>query len=174
MTGTRPTNRARTVTVILVATITVATAGFLTGTSRHPERHGYRADPIAPPAHGAAPRQADVERTRRASRDAQLVAAFAALGEVPRDDAGEIVLGADERARMVVEAAERRAYVGAPPVVPHAVDSRGLPACLVCHEHGMRVNGRVAPAVRHEERASCLQCHAPPSGLPTRPSGGSR
>src|SRR5690606_28103466 len=58
--------------------------------------------------------------------------------------------------------AERRAYDGAPPIVPHAIDERGAPACLACHEGGMRIDNRTAPAMSHEAFTSCLQCHAGP------------
>lgn len=77
-----------------------------------------------------------------------------------------------------------RPYVGAPPVVPHAVDGlairRGENACLDCHATGEEVaTGHVAtrvPASHYEDRFTgkkgaeivnarfaCLQCHVPQS-----------
>lgn len=60
--------------------------------------------------------------------------------------------------------ASRRAYPGAPPRVPHALDD-GLPGfnCLSCHEQGgyaERFNA-YAPKTPHPEWTQCRQCHVP-------------
>ncbi len=161
-----PRTRRRPWTLVLVAAATVASAGYLTGTARIPARSGYHSaeSPSAP--RGLAPRQSEMASARSAERRAELVAAFELLGRAPRTPGDAIVVSAEERAAAVLARAERRAYDGAPPTVPHAVDQRGLPACLVCHERGMRVNDRVAPAMSHAAFASCLQCHAPSRGVP--------
>jgi len=65
------------------------------------------------------------------------------------------------RARALARRAERRAYDGAPPVIPHPVDARSVSACLACHEHGLRLGELSAPPMPHEPFASCTQCHAP-------------
>ena len=56
-----------------------------------------------------------------------------------------------------------RAYHGAPPIVPHAVDdaSFGGNDCLQCHENGDYVPPleAFAPVVPHPELSSCNQCH---------------
>lgn len=49
----------------------------------------------------------------------------------------------------------RRAYPGAPPVVPHTLAMREN--CAACHG----VHGWPGMQTSHPERASCLQCHAP-------------
>lgn len=55
----------------------------------------------------------------------------------------------------------RRAYAGAPPVIPHAIQQRHAPACLACHERGVTLpSGLVAARMTHEPMASCVQCHA--------------
>ncbi|HJP30272.1 MAG TPA: hypothetical protein QGF95_06930 [Candidatus Latescibacteria bacterium] len=58
----------------------------------------------------------------------------------------------------------RRAYPGAPPVVPHAVDANinRTQACNVCHEKGgftPKYNAYV-PVTPHPQYRNCLQCHA--------------
>lgn len=53
----------------------------------------------------------------------------------------------------------RRAYGGAPPVVPHPVDQRSSASCLACHGAGLRIGERVASAIPHPAYASCTQCH---------------
>jgi len=62
--------------------------------------------------------------------------------------------------RALAERMRRRAYAGAPPVVPHPIDQVSAASCLACHEDGLRVEERrVAPAMSHEFLANCTQCH---------------
>ena len=61
---------------------------------------------------------------------------------------------------------QRRAYPGAPPVIPHAVRAEmdGQPTgCLACHERGGFVVElkAFAPMTPHPELMSCRQCHVP-------------
>jgi cytochrome c-type protein NapB len=59
----------------------------------------------------------------------------------------------------------RRAYPGAPPVIPHHVEDAqaGGKACLACHADGGWAPkfGAYAPVVPHPELVSCRQCHVP-------------
>lgn len=48
-----------------------------------------------------------------------------------------------------------RAWFGAPPVIPHRLQSRT--ECAACHG----LPGQAGLRTRHPERPSCLQCHAP-------------
>lgn len=68
----------------------------------------------------------------------------------------------------------RRAYPGAPPVIPHPVDEREAfgKACLSCHGSGgwaPRFEA-YAPVTPHPEMISCRQCHVPLT-LPSPPQG---
>ncbi len=61
---------------------------------------------------------------------------------------------------------ERRAYDGAPPMIPHVVDDErafGGKVCLTCHENGGYVPKyqEYAPVVPHPELINCRQCHVP-------------
>jgi len=67
-----------------------------------------------------------------------------------------------DRARLVALEArsERRAYDGAPPVIPHsAVFGAGTNTCLDCHTEGMTLGARVAHPMSHPPFSNCLQCH---------------
>ncbi|MBK7075770.1 MAG: nitrate reductase cytochrome c-type subunit [Myxococcales bacterium] len=64
-----------------------------------------------------------------------------------------------ERAAALAERDGRRAYEGAPPTIPHAVDQLAAPACLTCHDRGLAIAGKHAPPMSHTPQASCLQCH---------------
>ncbi len=62
----------------------------------------------------------------------------------------------------------RRAYPGAPPVIPHPVDEREAfgKACRSCHGSGgwaPRFEA-YAPVTPHPEMTSCRQCHVPLNG----------
>jgi cytochrome c-type protein NapB len=61
--------------------------------------------------------------------------------------------------QAVASRAERRAFDGAPPVIPHPVDQRGVPTCLACHSFGKTIRGAVAVPPSHDPLASCTQCH---------------
>lgn len=66
---------------------------------------------------------------------------------------------------------QRRAYDGAPPVIPHAIDERDATSCPVCHERGMVLAGKTAPAISHHPMANCLQCHVPHTTSQPNPVG---
>lgn len=60
----------------------------------------------------------------------------------------------------------KRAYVGAPPSIPHTTWMRDN--CMSCHGPG----GTVAMRTSHPNRQSCTQCHAPNAQLDARFAGG--
>ena len=57
----------------------------------------------------------------------------------------------------------RRAFNGAPPIIPHAVVNTNDSACYACHKNGVNVAGRKASVMSHAFLANCTQCHAPPA-----------
>jgi cytochrome c-type protein NapB len=58
----------------------------------------------------------------------------------------------------------RRAYNGAPPVVPHPIQEDSSAACLACHGEGLAVKNRFASRISHPHYANCTQCHVPAGG----------
>jgi nitrate reductase (cytochrome), electron transfer subunit len=62
--------------------------------------------------------------------------------------------------------ASRRDYNGAPPIIPHSVQSTNDSACYACHSKGMRMAGLKASVMSHQFLANCTQCHAPPPPTP--------
>ena len=156
----RDTARGRVLALIATASIAVALIGFLTGTN--PEEY----EPVTAPA--PAPRapagdvpparsHAELERTPwgegaeasgwLASRQ---VAAEAAAGD---EAEGDLEAAAADRAK-------RRAFAGAPPVIPHPVRAGGAAECVACHADGFALGGRRASIIPHARFASCTQCHA--------------
>lgn len=85
---------------------------------------------------------------------------FAPASRVFADSAVGSPASARQLAEALTKRSRRRAFEGAPPVVPHPVDSQGTSSCLACHAEG-RLLGRgiVAPAMSHALLANCTQCH---------------
>jgi cytochrome c-type protein NapB len=77
------------------------------------------------------------------------------------------------RAAAVTQRQARRAFDGAPPVVPHPITQDSSAACLVCHGSGLAVKDRAASKISHAHFGNCTQCHVPAGGpqIPTGDTG---
>lgn len=98
------------------------------------------------------------------------------LGKLVQPQAAAVPLpvpNPEERAAAVSQRMERRAYDGAPPVVPHPVAQESSASCLACHGTGLAVKDRLASRISHEHFSSCTQCHVPAggTGLPRAEQG---
>ncbi|MCA9577384.1 MAG: nitrate reductase cytochrome c-type subunit [Polyangiales bacterium] len=146
--------------VFLAGAVVVAAVGYMTGTRHAEQPRGYQA--VTEPVHGAAtaPPQAGMESARYADRRATQLLALESMRAQPGTGAEAPPHDPVAYAQAAAARREARAYDGAPPTIPHAVDQHGAPACLACHAEGMRVEGRAAPLMSHERFDSCLQCHA--------------
>lgn len=69
------------------------------------------------------------------------------------------------KVRTLREYYSRRAYAGAPPIIPHAVENDGVinDDCLSCHQDGGYVPeyNAYTPITPHPEMGNCRQCHVP-------------
>lgn len=82
------------------------------------------------------------------------------LEQTPRTP--EVLAGRAERlAGTLAARAERRAYDGAPPRIPHTIDERSTSSCIACHGEGLVIADRVAPRMSHPVYQNCTQCHVP-------------
>lgn len=81
---------------------------------------------------------------------------------------------AESRAAANAHREQRRAYSGAPPVVPHAIDQKNAASCLVCHGEGMKIGQVVAPKMSHETYTNCTQCHVESTNRALPPTTGPR
>ena len=92
------------------------------------------------------------------------------LADLPRAVAPPSGLKAPDPAELR-SAIERRkslrAYDGAPPVIPHAIDTLKVSACTSCHgENTNLVIGGKRPAeISHPWITNCTSCHVPADGL---------
>ncbi len=146
-------------TAIVVATV----MGLISGTRppalpEAPSRE--ESGPVRYEDQNIAPSYAELREGRRGKNAEMYVQAFESLRRAGPDIMDPVEQSAEDRQRALAERAARRAYAGAPPVVPHAVQERAPGACLTCHGEGARIGEQRAPAMSHELYAACVQCHA--------------
>jgi cytochrome c-type protein NapB len=151
--------------VLLAAALVVGTIGYFRGLSHTVEPVGYgERRPVGrgPGAVGLAPSQAILgEGFQGANRGrlAQNLADLAARRRALTDEVGRP--SEAEWDEAVATREEQRAYDGAPPTIPHAIDQRSRPNCLLCHRDGVTIEADlVAPAMSHDPAMTgCVQCH---------------
>ncbi len=151
----------------------VALIGLLTGTA--PSTYRARLpEPLVRPTVAAVPparTHAELERRPWGSdpvRSGWLESWRIAAAARPADLAGTDSRDDGSVRTALAERAARRAFDGAPPVVPHPVRSGGAAECLACHAEGFALAGRQASRVPHAVYASCTQCHVSSSSSFTR------
>jgi cytochrome c-type protein NapB len=142
--------------LIGLAALLMAAAVAVVGQSLTAGREPARVMPVVAEATPTLPTEAGMYA--RVSRAAE----YAAMPTEPN------------RRRTLAVFHARRAYPGAPPVIPHPVDEREAfgKACLSCHGSGgwaPRFEA-YAPVTPHPEMISCRQCHVPLT-LPSPPLG---
>ena len=143
--------------------LSVALIGFIRGTSSsdYDFETPTRAIATGAPSAEGVPVARSYAELRNSPRgegsgfDADLQAWFSALPK--RSDAVDLT---GSKAADLAIRATRRAYDGAPPVIPHPVRQGTAAECRACHEDGLRIADRQAPAYPHQRYDSCTQCHA--------------
>lgn len=86
------------------------------------------------------------------------------LSDLTPNDAFDSVISTDSD-ELRYRRQTRRAYDGAPPVVPHPIDQWTAESCLQCHDNALRIGDVVAPGISHPPYTSCTQCHVSSEGL---------
>lgn len=158
MTPPAPKVPQRIVAVAVAAFLATTLVGFLSGTRSAPTPVYSGGDPLrTEPSKDAVPRHRDLGKERRGPNADLYANAFDALAAAIPSRTDPVAPA--DRDEAIAARAERRAYDGAPPTIPHTVEQRAVPTCLVCHEHGARIGDRVARAMSHPLYSSCVQCH---------------
>ncbi|TWU04629.1 nitrate reductase cytochrome c-type subunit [Stieleria varia] len=67
--------------------------------------------------------------------------------------------------------ASRRAFNGAPPIIPHPIENTTDAACYACHGSGVQMAGLKASVMSHPFLGNCTQCHAPMPPAPFQDAG---
>jgi cytochrome c-type protein NapB len=84
---------------------------------------------------------------------------MAMLKQEPYDPFAEIQINEEQKLTSLANRAQRRAYNGAPPTVPHPIDQMTSRGCLTCHGEGIRSPSLHAAKMPHPYYANCTQCH---------------
>ena len=157
----------RAVQLFLAGVIGMAFVGFFVGIRQGAPRPEPK--PVvheAPEAHPeAVPATAyhDFDQ-RRLGRNRQWKTTLASL-EQPTQDLFAVPERSEAGRRETLAArASRRAFDGAPPVIPHPIDQRATASCLACHGDGVAIGTSSKQVVRatrmsHGVLANCTQCH---------------
>lgn len=159
----------RAAPLFLSAIIGLSLVGYLVGIgqSRHSEStDADRADPVRLAAElgenaadGVVPSLAYADlRTRRIGPNRGPTPATKLTGVAP-DALAEVVIAPGDKQRALAERSALRAYNGAPPTIPHAIEAHSDAACLGCHEAGLVVDDRRAAPLPHSSLTNCTQCH---------------
>jgi len=148
---------SRAMHVAMALAVGVALALFLVETTPGRRAHAS-AKPSESTAAAPAPAYADLRTVRRGPNAGMYQNAFDAFQPNPEPVSSEESTP-EARQQALSERGSRRAYDGAPPVIPHAVGQREPADCLACHERGARIAGKAARPLSHERYASCTQCH---------------
>ncbi|QEG01340.1 Nitrate reductase cytochrome c-type subunit (NapB) [Stieleria maiorica] len=172
-----PARRGRLTSIFLFVVIVVSAIGYLVGLSDGvPKADGIPGGPIAAVAETsntdtsgkvvAAVNYAEIPATAMGP-----TAAFqskpASLPQPPEYDLFvKIEPSEADKAESSRIRSSRRAYNGAPPVIPHAVENTSDAACYACHGGGIQMAGMKASVMSHVYLANCTQCHAPPPPAP--------
>lgn len=151
--------------VLAACAAAAAVVGFFTGTRGAPVPRGFGTAAGEPPPaeRPPAPRYGDL-RQRHGGNRLRHVLALAALAENRPPLTDPVELDEEARRAALARRAERRAYEGAPPRIPHPIAQIHPQVCVTCHEQGLEVAGRIAPPMSHELHASCTQCHVTMDG----------
>ncbi|NNE43988.1 MAG: diheme cytochrome c precursor [Gemmatimonadetes bacterium] len=152
----------------LVAVMAVAGIGFVVGIDdgvpRADIRYAERAPGTAEGGAGVRPATSYLDlRNQRPGANAGFRTSLedlAAAAEPPDVPEGDLA-----RRRALAQREERRAFNGAPPVIPHEADPVGSDACLSCHESSVRLADESAGGLPHPYYTNCQQCHVAESPL---------
>ena len=159
-TGTPPTDtgiRTRGLNLMLALVAAASVVGFMAAINERAVT--TQPDNGHQEAHGDAPPALTYRElaTRNLSPNAAWTNPLSKLDQSAHDPSPDRSLAALVAA--IEDRGRNRAYDGAPPTIPHAVNSRSATSCLACHRDGLFVDGRSAPRVSHAEMTNCLQCH---------------
>jgi len=162
-------------TIVLIVVVIASISGLFMGmrqndnnkkTWHSPWLAGPEAQPSEQKAFPVAPKYADIPTTKwKANKSWHN--SLADLPHVKENLAEQKVLTPKERQKILAERSSRRAYDGAPPMIPHAINFRDINSCSACHapDSDVVIAGRRSPVMSHPMMSNCTQCHAPNDGL---------
>jgi cytochrome c-type protein NapB len=150
----------RVIYVASAAILSVVVAGLVSGTRPPPPPLGPSGVDESANAE-TAKSYSELRKGRRGPNASMYEGAFAWLRSLGPRAADPVVQTEEETLEALERRRARRAYAGAPPIVPHPIQQREPEACLACHEKGIWIAGVRAPMMSHRRYTICAQCHAP-------------
>lgn len=163
----------KTLAVLLLATGMLAVSGFFMGMRQTESEVGHgvgtSSESATTPPTGeipTAPRYKEIPTAKwQANRDWHF--SLANLPRAPKAEKPPESLTPDELRAAVARRASLRAYDGAPPVVPHAIDTLSSASCVSCHGEGANlvISGTRPAEISHPWITNCTSCHVPADGL---------
>jgi cytochrome c-type protein NapB len=162
----------KTLAVVFLMVGMLAVSGFFMG-MRQTERQVVRNPAPLAPKHEVSPAEIPTAPKYKqiassdwlANRDWKFT-----LADLPRaatPTPGTPIASAAERATAVASRAALRAYDGAPPIIPHAIDTLSAAACASCHGQGANlvIGGKRPAEMSHPWITNCSSCHVPADGM---------
>ncbi len=75
------------------------------------------------------------------------------------DPLAEIRIDPQEKRAALQQRAQNRAFNGAPPTIPHAIDQLSDASCVACHKDGVLTKSLRISRMSHTFLTNCTQCH---------------
>lgn len=171
----RRTRPSKLAALVFAITLVVAASGYFMGLQQsastisqtRPPEPALPAAPVAgDDAPAAVPQAVEYGRLREAKLqpNARWQNVFEKLEDARPGLFESVETSEIDRREAIASRAARRAFDGAPPVVPHPVDQSNSAACLLCHGEGRAIKDRIASKMSHQAFSSCTQCHVPANG----------
>lgn len=157
------TTATRAVHLMLAAVIALAFVGFFVGIRQGTPSPTFEPRHIIVPEEfaDALPAMSYAEFDRRKhGPNAGWKSSFIQLQQPETDLLADPGRREENRQAFFAARADRRAFDGAPPVVPHPVDQMTSASCVACHSEGTFIGRGVrATVMSHEFMPNCTQCH---------------
>lgn len=156
-----PREPARGLHIGIAATLAVAVIGFFTGLRSSSQEVGtFLASRPMPTNAVRARNYSDMRSGAWGPNSSMYPGVFQQLSAATPAPHASVPLQTEDDRRVTLERrAQRRAYDGAPPTVPHQIEQMDAPGCLGCHGDGLVIAGKIAPKMSHERHDNCAQCH---------------
>lgn len=75
------------------------------------------------------------------------------------DPQAEIKITPEQKAFALALREQNRAFNGAPPTIPHAIEQMSAESCMACHGEGFKSESLRISKMSHQFLANCTQCH---------------
>jgi len=116
-------------------------------------------DPKAEPVHDVLPATGYSDMANADFGARTWNASLATLKQTPYDLRQEIKVDPNDKKVSLDARAELRAYNGAPPTIPHAINQMSTESCMSCHGEGLKSESLRASRMPHPFYTNCTQCH---------------